>query len=43
MPGSIGETLRVKHMLDAIKEIEGYILQTDFDAFLNNSMMRFFG
>lgn len=41
MRGSIGDTVRVKHMLDAIREIEGYILQTDFDAFLNNSMMRF--
>jgi len=26
------------HIVDGIREIEGYILQADFDAFLNNSI-----
>ena len=41
MRGSIGDKVRLLHILDGIREIEGYILQADFDAFLNNSMMRF--
>ena len=41
MRGRIGDKVRLLHILDAIGEIEGYILQTDFKAFLNNSMMRF--
>lgn len=41
MRGRIGDKVRLLHILDAINEIEGYILQTDFDAFINNSIMRF--
>ncbi|MCX6351999.1 MAG: DUF86 domain-containing protein [Bacteroidetes bacterium] len=29
------------HILDAISEIETYLIDTDFESFLNNSMMRF--
>ncbi len=41
MRGRSGDTIRLKHMLDAIIEIESYLGDTDYDAFLNNSMMRF--
>ena len=41
MKGKIGDKQRLLHILDAIHEIETYITNVDFDAFLNNSMMRF--
>jgi len=31
----------LKHILDAILEIEAYLENIDFDTFMNNSMMRF--
>ena len=29
------------HILDAISEIESYLMDSDFESFLDNSMMRF--
>jgi uncharacterized protein with HEPN domain len=37
----IGDKIRLKHIFDAITEIEKYLLNVDFDEFMNNSMMRF--
>lgn len=41
MRGKLGDSARLNHILDAIVEIESYIDSADFNAFLNNSMMRF--
>ncbi|MBK9400417.1 MAG: DUF86 domain-containing protein [Bacteroidetes bacterium] len=41
MRGKFGDTARLKHMMDAIGEIETYLVNADFDTFMNNSMMRF--
>ena len=41
MRGKLGDHVRLKHILDAILEIESYIVKADFSEFLNNSMMRF--
>lgn len=41
MRGRLGDKVRLMHILDSILEIESYIIETDFDTFLNNSMMRF--
>ncbi len=41
MKGSIGDKQRLQHILDAIIEIQSYIAATDFESFLQNSMMRF--
>ena len=41
MRSKIGDKARLKHILDAILEIEGYLLNIDFQLFLKNSMMRF--
>lgn len=41
MRGRLGDNARLKHILDAIVEIESYLIDTDYEAFLNNSMMRF--
>ena len=41
MRGKFGDSARLKHILDAIAEIESYLIEVDYDAFLNNSMMRF--
>ncbi len=41
MRGRLGDNARLKHILDAIVEIESYLINTDYEAFLNNSMMRF--
>jgi uncharacterized protein with HEPN domain len=41
MKGKIGDRQRLHHILDAIKEIQSYTVNTDIDQFLNNSMMRF--
>ncbi|MBK9636321.1 MAG: DUF86 domain-containing protein [Bacteroidetes bacterium] len=41
MRSKIGGKARLKHILDAILEIEGYLLNVDFQLFLKNSMMRF--
>tara|TARA_R110002072_G_scaffold19401_4_gene71891 strand:+ start:220 stop:561 length:342 start_codon:yes stop_codon:yes gene_type:complete len=41
MKGRIGDAARLKHILDAIIEIESYLLKSEFTDFMNNSMMRF--
>ncbi len=40
MRGRLGDNARLKHILDAIVEIESYLIDTDYEAFLNNSIMR---
>ena len=32
---------RLNHIVDAISEVENYLLHADFDTFINHSMMRF--
>lgn len=41
MRGRLGDRARLNHILDAIVEVENYLINVDYDAFLNNSMMRF--
>jgi uncharacterized protein with HEPN domain len=41
MRGNLGDKVRLQHILDAILEIEDYLLNTDFSGFMQNSMMRF--
>jgi len=41
MRGNLGDKVRLQHILDAILEIEDYLLNTEFSDFLQNSMMRF--
>ena len=41
MRGRVGDSARLNHILDAIIEVENYLVNADFDAFLNNSMMRY--
>jgi uncharacterized protein with HEPN domain len=41
MRSRIGDKARLLHVLDAITEIENYTADSDFNAFLDNSMMRF--
>jgi len=39
--GKLGDTARLNHILEAILEVEKYVLSADYEIFLNNSMMRF--
>jgi uncharacterized protein with HEPN domain len=41
MRGNLGDKVRLQHVLDAILEVEGYLHNTDFSGFMENSMMRF--
>ncbi len=41
MRNKIGDEARLKHLLDAISEIESYIKDTTFEEFAKNSMMKF--
>lgn len=41
MKGKLGDEARLKHIFDAIVEIETYIDNVDIDEFIGNSMMRF--
>ena len=41
MRSELGDAIRLKHILDAIGEIEKYLLDVDFSIFIENSMMRF--
>ena len=41
MKGKLGDEARLKHIFDAIVEIETYIHNVDIDEFIGNSMMRF--
>lgn len=41
MRGRLGDKARLQHILDAILEVEDYLIETDFQKFMENSMMRF--
>ena len=41
MRNNIGDEARLKHILDAISEIESYTKDTAFEEFAQNSMMKF--
>jgi uncharacterized protein with HEPN domain len=41
MKPTLSDELRVRHVLDAIKEIESYLLNVSLDEFLSNSEKRF--
>ena len=41
MQGKYGDRIRLQHILDAIQEIESYLIGTDFPDFIENSMMKF--
>jgi len=37
MRHKIGDKARLKHIVDAIEEIESYIIDADFEKFMENS------
>lgn len=41
MRGKLGDEARLRHIYDAIVEIESYLAGKDFSDFLDSSMMRF--
>lgn len=41
MRSKLGDEIRLKHILDAIEEIEKYLIEVDFSVFIEDSMMRF--
>ena len=41
MKSELGDKARLKHILDAIDEINSYLITADLPTFLENSMMRF--
>ncbi|NVO02955.1 MAG: DUF86 domain-containing protein [Bacteroidetes bacterium] len=41
MRSNLGDKARLQHILDAILEIENYLVGSDFEVFIENSMMRF--
>ena len=41
MRSELGDEIRLKHILDAIEEIEKYLSEVDFDVFVKTSMIRF--
>jgi len=41
MRGKSGDKFRLQHILDAVQEIESYLVDVEFDDFIQNSMMRF--
>ena len=41
MRSELGDKIRLQHILDAIEEIQKYLIAADFPGFLENSMMRF--
>jgi len=41
MRGRLGDKVRLQHILDAILEVENYLIENDFKKFMENSMMRF--
>jgi len=41
MRSNVGDKVRLQHILDAIDEIESYVVSADFDKFKENSMMRY--
>ena len=41
MRGKLGDKARLNYIWDAIIEVETYLMSSDFDEFMRNSMMRF--
>jgi uncharacterized protein with HEPN domain len=41
MQSELGDQIRLQHILDAIAEIQKYLVEVEFEVFLENSMMRF--
>ena len=41
MRSELGDKIRLQHIIDAIEEIEKYLVASDLSIFLENSMMRF--
>jgi uncharacterized protein with HEPN domain len=41
MQSELGDKIRLQHILDAIAEIQKYLVTVEFSVFLENSMMRF--
>jgi uncharacterized protein with HEPN domain len=41
MRGKLGDKARINHIWDAIIEVETYLLGSDLEGFMKNSMMRF--
>ena len=41
MRSKLGDKVRIRHIIDAIFEIESYLLNKDFSDFVQSSMMRF--
>jgi uncharacterized protein with HEPN domain len=41
MRSELGDKIRLQHILDAIEEIQKYLIAADLSVFLENSMMRF--
>ena len=41
MRNKSGDKIRLQHILDALAEIENYLADTNFEGFIQNSMMRF--
>lgn len=41
MRSELGDKIRLQHILDAIDEIQKYLIAADLSVFLQNSMMRF--
>jgi uncharacterized protein with HEPN domain len=41
MRGKLGDKIRLQHIKESIEEIQSYILDKDFNMFMDNSMMRF--
>ena len=41
MRSELGDKVRLKHILDAIEEVEKYLSEVSFSNFTENSMMRF--
>lgn len=41
MRSKLGDKIRLQHIIDAIFEIDNYLINKDFSDFIQNSMMRF--
>jgi uncharacterized protein with HEPN domain len=41
MRGRLGDKARLHHILDTIAELEDYLIDTDFEFFMDSSMVRF--
>ena len=37
MRGKLGDKARLNHIVDAISEVENYLLHADFEIFINHS------